>query len=175
MDSEPVLLTGRAINEQSLQQALQLRPAVLHFATHVVKHAVSPDQVLIALGLQDNGQAGYLGPAEVASMQNAIGLVTLSGCGSGQGSALPGLGLFGLTRAFLMSGARTVAATYWPVADDDGHLVSTFYKELRQRKSSLDAPDVAEAMRQAQLTMLRSGGSRAHPAYWAAFFVLGKE
>jgi CHAT domain-containing protein len=175
IDKEPVLLTGRAVNEQTLRDALQLRPAVLHFATHVVKHAASPDQVLIALGLQDNGEAGYLGPAEVASMKHAIGLVTLSGCGSGQGSALPGLGLFGLTRAWLMAGARSVAATYWPIADDDGRLVSTFYQKLRQLKSSLAAPEVAEAMRQAQIEMLQSGGPRAHPAYWAAFFVLGKE
>jgi CHAT domain-containing protein len=174
-DSEAVLLTGVAVNRRNLAAALAKRPAVLHWATHVVSDSTEPDHVLLALGLQSEDGESYIGPAEISAWRHHVGLVTLSGCGSGLGSVLPGLGLFGLTRAWLVSGADTVLATYWPVGDDDGELLSTMYAQLRDKRMTSETLEVAKALQQGQINALRAGGPHHDAARWAAYFVVGKE
>jgi tetratricopeptide (TPR) repeat protein len=174
LDSEPVVLTGFGSNRERIRASLESSPAVLHIAAHVVSDAAAPDQVMVALGLQENGEADYLTPAEIAAWQRSARLVALSGCASGRGLSHPGLGLFGLARAWLLSGAQSVVASYWPVADDDGRLLAAMYGRLSSEDGDASPAGAAEALRQAQIRALRSGGSRAHPAHWAAFFVMGK-
>jgi CHAT domain-containing protein len=96
-------------------------------------------------------------------------LVVLSGCSSGGADALPASGLMGLTRAWLAAGARAVVASHWPTPDDRGVLFMDFYKHFRE------TPDAgpAVALRRAQLDMLRAGGWRSDPQYWATYFVNG--
>jgi CHAT domain-containing protein len=174
-DPSPSFLSGLRLSRSSLRQALDRIPGVLHIAAHIVEHPSSQGQVMIGLGLQDTGTPDFLTPAEIATWNHSTPLVTLSGCGSGRGKAFPGLGLFGLTRAWLLSGAQAVVASYWPVADDDGQLVTAMYGHLAAGDSDASPASVAEALRQAQLGALRSGGTRAHPAHWSAFFVMGRE
>jgi CHAT domain-containing protein len=170
-----VLLTGSSVNRQNLEQALAKRPAVVHWATHVIRDPKEPDHVLLALGLQAGDGEIFVGPAEISAWRQRIGLVTLSGCGSGLGSVLPGLGLFGLTRAWLVSGADTVVATYWPVGDDDGQLLSVMYTELRRKSKTSEAAEVAKALQHAQIRTLRDTGTHQDAVRWAAYFVVGKE
>jgi CHAT domain-containing protein len=174
-DQSPVLLTGEAVTRERVSELLAERPAILHLAAHVMPHPEVPDQVMIALGLQPSGIGDYLSPSEIAVQRHHIGLVTLSGCGSGSGLALPGLGLFGLTRAWLLAGASAVVASHWPIADDSGELLSAMYEELRRNPGPITGSAVSEALRAAQLRMARSGGWRSDPAYWAAFAVVGKD
>jgi len=148
---------------------------VLHIAAHVLPHPRSPDQVMIALGLQESGQPDLLTPADIASWRKPVGLVTLSGCSSGSGVAFPGLGIFGLTRAWLVSGASVVVASHWPIPDDDGQLLSAMYAELGTRSGPMTALEVAQCLRTAQQRMRSAGGWRSSPSYWAAFFVAGKD
>jgi CHAT domain-containing protein len=155
--------------------AIAKRPAVLHLAAHVLPHPQSPDQVLIALGLQPDGMANYLSPADIAAARTPVGLVTLSGCGSAAGAALPGLGLFGLTRAWLVSGASAVVATHWPIADDSGEIMAAMYGELGTNLGHITASEVAKALQAAQIRMAESSGWRSDPAYWSAFTVAGKD
>ena len=168
------LLTGAGATRSGIRQALGERPSILHFATHVVQHPKARDQVMIALGYRETGEQEYLTPAEVATWRTPTGVVVLSGCGSGQGAALPGVGLMGLTRAWLVSGARAVVATYWPIADDSVPMFETFYKELAKRRGSVDAERSALALQAGQKAMIASGGWRANPKYWASFFVVGR-
>lgn len=172
-DPRPELVEGAQVNRERVMRLLDSRPAVLHLAAHVLPHPQFRDQVMVALGLQPSGDADYLMPADIVARPRPTGLVTLSGCGSGSGVALPGLGLFGLTRAWLVSGAGAVAATYWPITDDRGELLAAMYRELSGDGEILPAR-VAEALRLAQLRMLDSEGWRSEPAYWAAFLVVGK-
>ena len=174
-DGRPSLITGSAVSKEALRVLLRHKPAVLHVAGHVVPHAKWPDQVLVTLGLQPSGMLDVLGPAEIVSARLAASLVTLSGCGSGTGDALPGLGLFGLSRAWLLAGADTVVASYWPIADDNGELLSVMYEELSKKAEPLTPSVVAESLQAAQRRMLKLGGWRADPAYWAAFAVFGKD
>jgi CHAT domain-containing protein len=108
---------------------------------------------------------------EVARWKVQSGLVVLSGCHSAAGAALPGTGLLGLTRAWLIAGAKSVLASHWATLDEEGDLFHAFYGTL-SRQGHLDAP---QALRAAQLEMLRSGGWRAQPRYWGAYFVVGNQ
>jgi CHAT domain-containing protein len=148
---------------------------VLHVAAHVIRDPEQDQQVLIALGLRPNGTPDYLSAAEIATWSEPVGLVTLSGCGSGSGSAPAGLGLFGMTRAWLQAGAQTVMATHWPITDDDGQLLARVYTHLARTESRMTATEVAKALQLAQKETIAQGGWRARPDYWAAFFVAGKE
>ena len=75
----------------------------------------------------------------------------------------------GLTRAWLMAGARAVVATEWATPDDVGIFFRRFYQHLR--RSSLRDP--AEALRAAQIEALRSNDWRSQPSFWAGYFALG--
>ena len=98
------LVTGSEVSRNRLEAELAEMPAVLHLGTHVLPNPAVPDQALIALGLRPSGSNEYLAPAEIAHLGKAIGLVTLSGCHSGSGRADRGLGLQGLSRAWLLAG-----------------------------------------------------------------------
>ena len=89
---------------------------------------------------------------EIGSLNlEGVELVVLSACETGLGQTSGGEGLLGLQRAFQTASARTVVASLWEV-DDDGTrtLMTEFYKNLWEKKLGK-----LEALRQAQLTMLR--------------------
>jgi CHAT domain-containing protein len=79
-------------------------------------------------------------------------LVTLSACETGLGKTAGGEGLLGLQRAFQLAGARSVLASLWTVPDESTRqLMAEFYR----RTWSTNPLARAEALRQAQLAMLR--------------------
>ena len=81
----------------------------------------------------------------------------------------------GMTRAWLAAGAHSVVASLWPIPDDSGTLFESFYKHLAELRENWRGGGAAEALRRAQLEMMREGASSAAPAQWAAYFVVGKE
>ena len=127
-------------------------------------------QGLIALSLTDGGAANLLQPAEIARWHTAAQLVVLSGCHSAAGAVLPGTGLLGLNRAWLAAGAQNVISSHWAVPDESGSLFAVLYRNL-----SAHGLSAAQALRTAQLEMLRTTGWRARPQYWGAYFAMGKE
>jgi CHAT domain-containing protein len=102
-------------------------------------------------------------------LQN-LDLVVLSACETGLGRVAGGEGVFGLQRAFHLAGARTVVASLWKVDDaTTGKLMRLFYSNLWER--SMPA---AEALRQAQLTVLGEAvASGDQPYYWAGWVLSG--
>jgi CHAT domain-containing protein len=172
--SNSSVLEGMAANRRAVMDELPRSPDVLHFATHVVETNRSSDSAAISLSLDQAGEPEMLTPAELSQWRYPLGLVTLSACNSGSGKAYPGAGLFGLTRAWLLAGARAVMATQWPVTDDSGEFFRPFYTNLRS-SGVVSSRAVAHALRAAQLDMLRSRSWRSQPRYWAAFFVIGKD
>ena len=86
-------------------------------------------------------------------------LVVLSGCATGDGSAVRGEGVLGLTYAFLANGSRTVVASLWPIQDaSTARLMNEFYNAYRS------SGNAADALRQAQLRV-RNGVA------WSSFVV----
>ncbi|HEV2445853.1 MAG TPA: CHAT domain-containing protein, partial [Candidatus Sulfopaludibacter sp.] len=166
-----ILLTGTSASPQNLSEQLKRNPEVVHFATHVVESTARPSDGAIALSLSEGGGAQLLGPGEIADWRIRARLVAISGCHSAAGDVLPGTGLLGLTRAWLAAGADSVAGSRWATPDETGALFSSLYRNLRARPGT----GPAQALRAAQLEMLRSGDWRAKPRYWGAYFVIGIE
>ena len=164
-----LLFEGRDATRQNVRRAVAARPAVVHFATHILQSRERSTSAMIALSLSDAGREELLGPAEIGGWNADAGLVVLSGCSSGAAAVRPGAGLMGLTRAWLMAGARAVVATEWATPDDVGVFFRRFYQQLRHSSSR----DPAEALRAAQIEALRSHDWRSQPRFWAAYFALG--
>lgn len=167
----PLLLEGPEAGRAAVRQAMRTRPAVLHFAGHVLRGQRNQDPGLLALSLSPNGRPELLGPAEIASWRVSARLVVMSGCSSGRDEFLPGAGLMGLTHAWLAAGAKSVVASLWPTPDDEGHLFLSLYDHLR--RDPLERP--AAALRHAQRVMLGSGTWRAAPKYWAPYFTVARQ
>ncbi|MCK9232930.1 MAG: CHAT domain-containing protein [Syntrophales bacterium] len=93
-------------------------------------------------------------------------LVTLSACETGTGDIRAGEGVFGLKRAFLMSGAKTLMMSLWNVPSaETTTLMTEFY--TRMSRGALKA----SALREAKLKMMKQN---PHPFYWGAFIMVGK-
>jgi photosystem II stability/assembly factor-like uncharacterized protein len=103
--------------------------------TDVVRDPRTPSNALMALSLSDRAQDEFLGPSEIGGWNVDAALVVLSGCSSGAAVALPGAGLMGMTRAWLMAGAGAVVATLWPTPDDVGVFFRRFYHDLQRTAS----------------------------------------
>ncbi len=92
-------------------------------------------------------------------------LVTLSACETGVGDIKAGEGVFGLKRAFILAGARTVVLSLWSVPSrETTELMTEFYRLMATGRPK------AAALRQAQRTMLKK---YPHPFYWGAFQLVG--
>ena len=163
------LLEGLDASPLALEKALAAHPSIIHFAAHFLQARQSPQYGMVALSLSPSGDLQFLSPLEITRSRVDTGLVVLSGCSSGRAEAFPASGLMGLTRAWLAAGTRAVLASHWPTPDDTGTLFINFYKHLGE------APDAGPqvALQRAQLDMLRAGGWRANPQYWATYFVAG--
>ena len=170
-DGPAVLLRGADASREKLLEQLNRRPAVVHLATHYLQSAAQPAYALIALSLSRSGQTQLLTPFEISHWRIATGVVVLSGCHSAAGAELPGTGVMGLTRAWLAAGARSVVGTLWNTPDDDGTLFAALYRNLRGSSPM----DPAGALRRAQIEMIHSGGPRARPEFWGAYFAVGDQ
>jgi CHAT domain-containing protein len=130
---------------------------------------------------------GILTALEVSEMDlTKLELVVLSACETGLGKEEAGEGLLGLQRAFQAAGARTVVASLWKVDDKATQaLMAEFYARAWDTRKIISR---AEALRQAQLMLLReghkrgvgkvgeklpAGKTRLPPLYWAAFVLSG--
>lgn len=165
----PILLEGPDAAPAPLRKALETGPSVVHIAAHFLQGNAPPRHSLIALSLSKPGDLQMLSPLEITRFKFNAGVVVLSGCSSGRADVLPASGLMGLTRAWLAGGARAVVASHWPTPDDSGPLFIAFYKHLHQTPEA----GPAAALQEAQRDILRAGGWRSSPQYWATYFVVG--
>ena len=123
----------------------------------------------------DNGR---LTAAELYGSPVGRDLTVLSACYTALAdkSPLPGDDLFGLQRALLQSGGRTVVAGQWDIYDRCGpELMQNFFAHLAKGEAAPRA--LAEGQRQF-LQRLRSSTEPEpwlHPYFWAVFTVCGDD
>ncbi len=92
-------------------------------------------------------------------------LVVLSACETGTGEVKSGEGVFGLKRAFILSGAKTVVMSLWSIpSKETTELMTDFYSLMAKGKIK------AEAFREARLNLMRK---KPNPFYWGAFVMVG--
>jgi len=94
-------------------------------------------------------------------------LVVLSACDTGLGEVQVGEGVFGLRRAFILAGARTLVMSLWKIPDrQTQELMALFYRNVLTNNMPR-----ADALRAAQLAMKKR---YPNPLYWGAFICQGE-
>jgi CHAT domain-containing protein len=139
---------------QQVAQVGGLHPGLLSGLVLAGANQAGKQRGLEALDVDD----GITTAEEIGTLNlEGVELVTLSACETGLGQTAGGEGLLGLQRAFQTASARTVVASLWEVNDDGTRtLMIEFYKNLWEKKLGK-----LEALRQAQLTMLREYDPKA--------------
>jgi CHAT domain-containing protein len=153
----------RYANDAATTEMLRLQSGavdVLHLACHAQFRSDNP--LFSGVKLSD----GWFTARDAYGLRLNCGLVTLSACETGINEVAPGDELLGLTRGFLSAGSPTVMLSLWTIDDEaTSELMTTFYKELAQKKSP------ATALRSAQVKLLEQ---RPHPFFWSPFVVVGR-
>jgi CHAT domain-containing protein len=147
------------------------RYRIVHFATHAVLNAETPELSGVVLSRVDprgRPRDGLLRLGEIYRLHLPADLVVLSGCRTALGKEIRGEGLVGLTRGFFSAGARQVLVSLWPVEDRaTAELMRRFYREMLGRRRP-----PAAALRAAQTSMWREEVWRS-AYYWAGFVLQG--
>lgn len=115
---------------------------------------------------------GYLTASEAAGLRLNADLVVLSACNTAASDGRPGAeGLSGLARAFFYAGGRGVLVSHWAVSDRATQtLIGRTFAGI---EGGADRPaSSARALRDADLAV-RADPRWRHPAYWAAFTLVG--
>lgn len=149
-------------------KTLALTHNIVHLATHGLAFGSDPLASLVAFSPTEQ-ENGLLTAREV--MQSAdlpADLVVLSACQTGLGR-ITGEGMLGLSRAFLVAGARSVMVSQWSVSDSATmELMVAFYQNY------LNLGNKAVALQRA-MQKVRSQPEYSHPRYWSPFVLVGAE
>ena len=153
-----------AFTAAALRAALRQRPPVVHIASHFQLHPGDDTASFLLLG-----DGSHLPLAQLKTWPQpfqGVELLTLSACNTAVGSpGAEGKEVEGFAVLAQRQGAKAVVATLWPVVDaSTTALMQTFYR-LREGQPGL--PKV-EALRQAQLALLRGTRTPGAPAHTAS-------
>jgi CHAT domain-containing protein len=140
---------------------------IVHLATHGKFSSQQEDTFILTWdGRLDVGQLNSFLQANELRRSDPIELLVLSACETASGDKRAALGLAGVA---VRAGARSTVASLWSVDDAaTAALMGRFYEEIASQKVTR-----AEALRQAQLSILNDPRFRRHPYFWAPFILLG--
>lgn len=177
---DSVVRIGAEATERSVRSldapALE-RARFVVFSTHGLmagSAASEPGLVLTPPDEATEADDGYLSASEAAQLKLNAEFVVLSACNTAASDGRPGgEGLSGLARAFFYAGARSMMVSHWEVSD------AATTKLITETFASLDArqatdPGVRARALQAGMRAVRAERPWAHPAYWAAFTLVGE-
>ena len=163
------LLTAKGATKAAFLSKLPTSE-IVHFAGHAIPGGETGDGTLLFAPDPRTQTPGPLYPWEIErSHLRSTRVVVLAGCRTGTGATSRLEGALSLARPFLSAGVPSVVASLRDVDDDVSRDFSVTY-----HRALLSDGDSAQAVRQAQLTLLRSGDpARAHPSSWAGFVNVG--
>ena len=153
---------------------------IVHFATHgllsaetekLTKTKAEPALLMSPPEKPDENNDGLLTASEISNLKLNADWVILSACNTAGGGRVGAEALSGLARAFFYAGAKSLLVSHWYV--DSNATVALITKAFQAIENK---PNIgrAEAMRQAMLHLISSGGPAAHPSRWAPFVVVGE-
>jgi CHAT domain-containing protein len=172
------VLEGDAATKPAVRRLLG-RQGMLFFGTHGVNEADRPlDSHLMLLPDESSASSGNLTAGEIFNVRVAAQLVVLSACYSGLGdrSPLPGDDLFGLQRAFLAAGARTVVSGLWDVYDETApELMNGLFAGLKKGKTTAEALANSQRSFLARYKASPRPEPYIHPYFWAVYTACGDD
>ena len=167
--------TEKAVRSTDAEALSQARFIV--FSTHGLMAGSSATEPGLVLTPPDQATAaddGYLTASEAAQLKLNADFVVLSACNTAASDGQPGAeGLSGLARAFFYAGARSVLVSHWEVSDAaTTTLITATFSEMDWNTEN-DPGARARAL-QAGVRAVRAERRWQHPAYWAAFTLVGE-
>jgi CHAT domain-containing protein len=167
-----ICVGAAATEEEFKKKAPHYR--LLHLATHGMYDDSDPMYSHLLLARRPgSADDGLLEARELAGLALDADLVVLSACETGLTGTWGHPGIAGLSWALLAAGTDTAVLTDLKVDSASSRdLMIAFHRRLARRPHDVAGRLATEALREAQVDMLRGG--RADPFYWAAFFVIGR-
>ncbi|HSE18703.1 MAG TPA: CHAT domain-containing protein [Pyrinomonadaceae bacterium] len=167
-DDRAVFFAADATEENVKAPERLSRYKMVHFSTHGYVNEARPhfSGLVMSQTASSRAEDGLLSAYEIFNLRLQADLVVLSACETGLGKDVKGEGLMSLMRAFMYAGTSSVVVSLWNVNDESAaDLMIRFYRNLKTGMSK------GEALRQAQLEMIRDNG---FPFFWAPFILVGK-
>jgi CHAT domain-containing protein len=169
LPSDKILL-NQAFTEANFAEAIRTLDApIVHLATHGQFSSNLADTFVLTWNdrLSVNRLRELLQTTGLNQPNSGVvELLVLSACETAVGDQQAALGLAGTA---VRSGARSTLGSLWQVSDEaTALLISEFYKILANGQVTK-----AEALRQAQLTILKDPRFREHPFFWAPYIMVG--
>ena len=145
--------------------------SVLHFACHGYFDPNIAEMSSIVFsevsGKIKSTEDGYLTIGEATLLDLNADLVCLSACETGMGEIKAGNGMVGISRSFMIAGAKRVGVSLWSVDDEaTAEFMARMYKKQSLGKSYIDAYREVKAE-------FRKHQKWSKPYYWAAFTLYG--
>ncbi|MDJ0618176.1 MAG: CHAT domain-containing protein [Calothrix sp. MO_192.B10] len=140
---------------------------VLHLATHG-QFSSQPEKtfILAADGAINVTQFDSLLRRRDETRPEALEMLVLSACQTALGDNRATLGLAGVS---VKAGARSTLASLWHISDrSTAILMGEFYRELAKMKVTK-----AEALRRAQVKLLKQYPNYERPGFWAPYVLVG--
>ncbi len=170
------VLTGEQAQEATVK-AEAGNYEVLHFATHAVLDDRNPlySRIILSRAEGDVQEDGLLEAWEIMKLDLNAELAILSACQTARGRVAAGEGVIGMSWALFVAGCPAEVVSQWKVdSARSAELMIEFHRNLRQRQPNGRLKYTrSESLRQAALRLLR--GPYNHPAYWAAFILIGDD
>lgn len=182
-----------AFTERGMRLSLRQRYPLVHIASHFQFSPVDESDSFLLLG--DGGHFSIEQIKDSVNLFSGVELLTLSACHTAMGGeGSDGKEVEGFGMLAQRKGAKAVIASLWSVADRS---TQTLMREFYQLRESHPGMTKAEALRQAQLILLRGRVLEAsqrtvktprglglvknaantapysHPFYWAPFILIG--
>jgi CHAT domain-containing protein len=150
---------------------------VIAFATHSLApgEVAGLDQPALAMSnpalVSDPGNNGFLSIDDIIGLRLNADWILLSACNTGGPDDDSRESASGLARAFFYAGARGILVSNWAVETVSARLLTTtLFRTLAADRGM----SRAEALRQAMLSVMHTPGQKyGHPAFWAAFSLIG--
>lgn len=165
------ILLDENFTKQTMMAALRQRFNVVHIASHFKFQPGNETNSYLLVG--DN-EDDHFTLAEIKSLPNAferIELLTLSACETAISSTQSdGDEVDSLGSLAQLQGAKAVIATLWKVEDQSTQILMREFYGIREAHHGMPK---AEALRQAQLALLKGEARYNHPYYWAPFILIG--
>ena len=161
-------LLDRDFNSKNLESKVNTVPFnVLHLATHGQFSSRAENTFILAAdGPINVTQFDSLLRRRDQTRSEALEMLVLSACETAASDNRATLGLAG---ASVKAGARSTLASLWHISDKStAILIGEFYRELVKTKVTK-----AEALRRAQVKLLKDYPNYSRPGYWAPYILVG--
>lgn len=175
-DSQFKLVEGKDATEKNVKAMSQSKElenySVIHFACHGYFDTQNYQMSSIVFSevsspLEQRGEEdGYMTLSEASLLNLNAKLVNLSACQTGLAQLRKGEGMTGLTRSFLVAGARNVGVTLWCVDDEATcEFMTRMYSKVNDYGYTYQEA-YAEVKEE-----FRKDPKWSSPYYWAAFIL----